>query len=538
MRAFAAVSKDRIPLFIQEDYPVLVDFLAAYYDWMQQGLVADADFLTISDIDQTKDEFLKYFKDNHAKGLPTEIEADTRAIIKHIRELYKSKGTDSAIKALFRAVFNESAEIFYPKTQILHSSDATWVRRRSITINPNGFSNSFFKDSEATIPFGRFYIVSATTLLDGNVRLEISDIKGNLDNETTFTLKNEMFSIIPQVVGVNVITPGSGFVVGEYINLNNNVVVQVREVTRGPITAISVVSGGTGYNGEEPVQLFDAGPLGSAGGIGASAVITQVAGIVTDVTVTNPGSYYSAPPEVFCDSSSGTDAVFEASGNFSGIKSLYVVDSGYSLPGSPWSQTIGTTTLQVVFGNVTEHQGYFANQNGMLSSKTAYLEDEHYYQYYSYVIKSGVNTAQYEKVLRLFAHPAGMKFFGAFLIEELVPSGNLAVVSEFIVDIETLNSGEGSLTFSAYELNLNTQTDSGVRRHQVDRNKFIWFYESTFINRFKDFVIREWEDNKGNNPFYFESTNIQPDCIVQLLTIAPGGTEGYGLDAWGESQYG
>lgn len=518
MRAFAAVSKNRIPLFIQEDYPELVSFLAAYYDWMQQGLATDANFLSISDIDKTKEEFLTYFKDNHAKGLPNTIEADVRAVVKHIRELYKSKGTENAIKFLFKAVFNEEVDVFYPKTQILHSSDATWVRKRSILINPNGQDISFFSNAEAQIPFGRFFIVGAIPVTNGNFLLDISDIKGNLNAVSEFTLKEETFSILPQVTKINVTTPGTGFVVGQYLNLDNGVVAQIREVTRGPVTGVTVVDGGTGYSGTEEVQFFDNGPLGSAGGTGVSASVVQSSGVVTSATLTSGGSYYAAPPAVFCESTSGTDAILIAEGNFSGIKHLDIISGGFDLPLSPWSQTIGTTTLLVEYGNLAEQPGYFANQNGMLSSKTAYLEDEHYYQYYSYVVKTGINTAQYEKVLRLFAHPAGMRFFGSLILESFVESGELSLTgSEFIVDINSIDSGAGTLEFSVVDVNLFSVSSYSVPRYWVDLFKFRWFNESTTISRFSDFTISEWEANKINNPFYYSPTGLQPDCNVILV---------------------
>lgn len=538
MRAFSAVSKNRIPLFIQEDYPELVNFLGAYYDWMQQGMVADADFLTVSDIDKTRDEFLKYFKDNHAKGLPDEIEANLREVLKHIREMYKTKGAENAIKFLFKAVFNENVDIFFPKTQMLHSSDATWIRKRSIVVNPNGKTTSFFKDVEGSIPFGRFYVIGATEQPNGNFLLDVSDIKGDLNLLTEVTIKGEEFQLVKQVAGITINTPGSGFVPGQYITLDNNVLLQVKEVTRGPITSINIVSGGTGYSGTEEVQFFDLGPLGSGGGTGAKATINQTAGVITSVTISNPGSYYQAPPEVLCESSSGTDAELEAVGNFSGLRSLNIIEGGFNLPVNPWTQAVSSANVTVKFANVVEHPGYFANQNGMLSTKTAYIQDEHYYQYYSYVIKSGINTEQYEKVLRLFAHPAGMRFFGTLLLEESVSSGSLEMINEFIVDIERVVSAPGLIELSVYELEVRSSASLGNPRYRVDLYKYNWLYESTFISRFKDFVISEWEANKTNNPFYYSSTTIQPDCIVNLLTIAPAGTSGFGLDGWGETRYG
>lgn len=520
MRAFAAVSKNRIPLFVQEDYPVLVDFLSAYYDWMQQGLITDADFLNISDIDKTKEEFLRYFKDNHAKGLPNTIEADVREVVKHIRELYKAKGTENAIKFLFKAVFNEDVDLFYPKTQILHSSDATWVRKRSVVVSPNGFPVSFFNESEAQIPFGRFYIVGAIEQIDGNYLLDISDIKGNLNAISTFDLKGETFSFVKQVSKISVDVAGDGFVVGELLDLDYGVVAQVREVTRGPVTGINIVSGGTGYNGLESVQFFDNGPLGSAGGTGVTATISQTGGVIDAVILVSGGSYYAAPPAVFCESSSGDDAVLTATGNFSGIKYLDIINGGAGLPVSEWTQVVSGATLTVEFDNLVEHPGYFANQNGMLSSKTAYLEDEHYYQYYSYVIKTGVNTEQYEKILRLFAHPAGMRFFGSLILEELVESGELSLTgSQIIIDINSVNSGAGALEFSMVEVDLVSVSSYSVPLYWTDIYKFQWFNESTSISRFGDFTIASREANKTNNLFYYSPTDMQPDCNVILVTV-------------------
>lgn len=71
------------------------------------------------------------------------------------------------------------------------------------------------------------------------------------------------------------------------------------------LTGFQILNGGTGYTA--PVVTISAPTLST--GINASASITQVAGIITNITLTNAGTGYQFPPSVTITDPNGTKAV-------------------------------------------------------------------------------------------------------------------------------------------------------------------------------------------------------------------------------------
>ena len=65
---------------------------------------------------------------------PQNILADKRKLLKAAREFYTTKGSENSLKFLFRVLYNENAEVFYPKTQILKASDGKWQIPKSVKI--------------------------------------------------------------------------------------------------------------------------------------------------------------------------------------------------------------------------------------------------------------------------------------------------------------------------------------------------------------------------------------------------------------------
>jgi len=65
--------KEQFPLFVQTDYPKLVLFIKAYYEWLEQEgnvgyLTSKLD--TVWDIDRNLEEFYSHFKNTYLDSFP------------------------------------------------------------------------------------------------------------------------------------------------------------------------------------------------------------------------------------------------------------------------------------------------------------------------------------------------------------------------------------------------------------------------------------------------------------------------------------
>ena len=164
--------ESQFPQFYRDEGPNFIAFVKAYYEWMESSYYVNNDDGTILtteeydalgpdlqlnytknnqpinlarklpetlDIDATEEEFIRYFKANYISTLPYNIIADKRLLIKHILELYRSKGTKRAYELLFRLLFNEDIEIYVPNEHIMKSSEAEWYKPQYIEVSDSEF---------------------------------------------------------------------------------------------------------------------------------------------------------------------------------------------------------------------------------------------------------------------------------------------------------------------------------------------------------------------------------------------------------------
>lgn len=117
------------PSFYVDEGPTFVSFVKAYYEWMEQDdnvIGKSRNLLNQFDVDQSMDEFVKNFKQKYLLNFPLLAQTDQRTFIKHASDIYRSKGSERAIELLFRLLFNENIQIYYPSIDILRPSDGKW----------------------------------------------------------------------------------------------------------------------------------------------------------------------------------------------------------------------------------------------------------------------------------------------------------------------------------------------------------------------------------------------------------------------------
>lgn len=120
----------QLPDFIRSENPNFTIFLEKYYEWMEQSNNSIGQIQQLydsKDIDVSNDYYFQKIVDEILPNFPTDILLDKSKFIKHVGEFYRTKGTPESLKFLFKILYNEDIEIFYPKEQILKLSDGKWV---------------------------------------------------------------------------------------------------------------------------------------------------------------------------------------------------------------------------------------------------------------------------------------------------------------------------------------------------------------------------------------------------------------------------
>jgi len=119
--------ESQFPQFFSEDGPNLVEFIKAYYQWMEQvGYATEVSkgILDKADIDKTLDLYVNYFKQEIMADIPDTVLTDRRALAKNIMDFYLTRGTSKSYKLLFRILYDDDVEILLSIDR--HSKSVGW----------------------------------------------------------------------------------------------------------------------------------------------------------------------------------------------------------------------------------------------------------------------------------------------------------------------------------------------------------------------------------------------------------------------------
>lgn len=269
----------QLPEFIRDDpsYQNFVLFVQAYYEWLEENNnVTDRtkNILNYKDIDKTSAEFLDYFYNDFLSYFPKEILADKAKVTKIAKELYKSKGTISSYKFLFRILYNSDVDFFYTKDAVLRASDGKWYVAKSLKLDSTDLN--FLNTNNLKI-FGETTKSLATienSVVAGNkIEIFISDIERLFQSGEFIRIVDSQFQ--------DVLFNGEP--------LRAKIVGQISKITIDPDNR------GLFYQSGDPVVVH--GGLNSPTGIGAVAEVGDTtSGLIERISTLNGGYGYRLPP--------------------------------------------------------------------------------------------------------------------------------------------------------------------------------------------------------------------------------------------------
>jgi len=265
----SSIVASQLPEFVRDEYQTFVDFLKAYYEFLE---TTQKDPITLRDIDTTLDAFITYFKSELAQKLPYST-VDERFLITRIKDLYLAKGSESSFRLLFRILFNKDITLQYPSTQMLRASDGKWNQDVSVFVK-------ILIGSPQTIVGKMVDVVTQTkivrVLVDRRqyVEVEVDRAIRISDDVYEFILDRRFFGtisvgdtlryldsnnnilfnglILPTTSTLTVEQAGTGFKVGDLYNINNfqgyGSIMKVSAVdSAGGISQAQFIKFGTGY---------------------------------------------------------------------------------------------------------------------------------------------------------------------------------------------------------------------------------------------------------------------------------------------------
>jgi hypothetical protein len=425
-----------VPSDLREPAEALIDLLEDYYTHINEIGQPSAEINSMveaRDIDVTKAAYLDLIQKEIARV----------NLYKNLARYYNVRGSKESIELFFKIIFQDNAEVYFPRKDMLIASDGVWlsnVQRPVYSAAPllGVIGNGTGAKAMVTTSNGA---IRRITVSNGGTLYPCptASITGDGTNAVL-----ELYVAGGIVRSIKVLNGGSGYTNATVViaGTSTTLATATAEIVAGAISSVTVTAGGSGYasptvtitgNGSgaaaiaycaggviKHIQMLTYGSgystaniaVGGATGSGAVAAAAIVNGAITQVNPTSYGSGYttakvavngivlddSAPNSTYAQIIPNVDR----SGNDSGQITSYIIadcGQGYTVAGNFLGYSNGT----------------YNESRGFLSDNIK-LQDSYFYQKFSYVIRTGNNFDVWSDTFNKLVHPAGMIFFGEILI--------------------------------------------------------------------------------------------------------------------------
>lgn len=508
--------EQQFPDFVRDDGPNLVAFVKAYYEWAEQAnnfIEVSKNLLEYQDIDNTYDKYLEYFHREIMNSFPRSMLVNKKLFAKHVKDLYRSRGSELSYRLLFRVLFNEEIDFYYPGNDILRASDGRWVEESVIRVSkPRTVEASeFVGQTIEGLNSGAIATVDKTldTISAGEIvnELFLLNIVGTFEDNEKVALQSNtsafgtIISISGPLQSVNLIQGGVNHQPNDLLSFTSASGSGARGqvISTADTSAVqwSIANGGFGYTNNATITIsgvgtgaqfiinsikdteviavpddiiqpilnvvINTGPTFVSAGANTSVVSANLAaanvgtvintalhktnttvGTIDVITTTVYGSGYDTLPtanvfekqiaDMFIPNGfggfKGVDASINASYRAGTIVTLKVTQNGtnynkydvVTIANLSRDDTEDASGSPNVSGNINL-TGKYIDTKGFLSWNNK-LQDNYYYQEFSYEIGSSKFIKAYRKLVKSILHPTGTKMFGRVNIINEVDSSN------------------------------------------------------------------------------------------------------------------
>jgi hypothetical protein len=376
----SSILPSQIPEFIKNDYQVFVSFIEEYYKFLETSndpkLVPFSSY-EFSNVDTTQEFFLDRFRRQFVPDFPKELTYDLqtgkplnlKTLIKRSSEFYRSKGTQNSFNFIFRILFDQDVEFYYPREHMFVVSGAVWKEKKTVKIialnddRPRSMiGNTIYQVNDQGNVIVSARVISCVLYKQSpyNIaELELTEIIGDFDQDSPILCdvviddaeEQLSYYLTLGIISVDITNGGFNYAEGDRVRL---------------VPIEGQIAEGVGFIG----KVDKPGPLGQ----------------ITKIIIVNFGANYE-------QSLSGRYEIQVRTDNGTGFS--------------------GVATSDIFFS----YEGYYTSNNGILCDRS-FIQDNDYYQTHSYEIVSTLPLTAYQDVIKRTVHPAGYKLFGSQIITE------------------------------------------------------------------------------------------------------------------------
>jgi hypothetical protein len=505
--------KSQFPQHIAETESLLIPFMEAYYEWMHnENNIYDVlnNVARLHNIDESLEKFTEEFSKEYLSNFPSDLVTDKSTTIKHINDLYKAKGTPAAVKLLIKLVLGKDSEIYYPSSQILRSSDGEWIQENSIYVTVQ--SGDIFSIVGESVRISTSQLAFDTVV----ERVKLTKYTGiyevflerkliyDITENSILTFNDVVAQSKSTITSHKVVQGGSGFRVGQIFEVESaegsGTIVKVKSITsNGGIKSVQIIRFGYGYQSEFIIGLNSS--------VRDANILTQFPDLsdtvdgISDEGMINLSDYFE----------------------YNYIDGTYAGQVLTTFKDNPSINNDGSEArIKFSLGNKLKYPGYYNSVKGFLSN-SIYLQDNFYYQIYSYVVKIDEILDKYKDKVLNTVHPAGLKLFGEYTLNN---NFNLNTKLTFILNFfrvvldETISLQENVYKMFSKSL-VDTSTPVDATSIQLDRflDETILASDVSFnsFTKFTSDVFNVSDDSTYNLEKYLQDNQIVSESYsIQL----------------------
>ena len=286
--------------------------------------------LDYRNLETSIDQYVDYLRDELYPSIPVTYYGDKRAVAARFKELFISKSNEDSYRFLFKLLYNDNIDFYYPGTDVLRISDGNFektqiIRTIATATGTNALGNPF--DRDIFLFLNKTIRGQSSGFLANVVDIKKFFIGSREVAEMTLKLVSGTFTAGEDIVdidddnlvttiygiinGVTIIDGGSGYEEGDAITIvgdGSEAQARVSSIKESPISALTVNTIGHGYQLDTAATIDNTG----TGGSGFIVRVTELAntysvtsgsntytvGEVSQVSVINRGEGYFKKPSI------------------------------------------------------------------------------------------------------------------------------------------------------------------------------------------------------------------------------------------------
>lgn len=284
---------------------------------------ASGNLLNYKNIETSIDEYVDYLREELYPSIPASYYGDKKLVAQYFKDFYESKSNEQSYRFLFKLLYDEDIDFYYPGTDILRISDGKFEKTQIIRTSPVGtgsltdiflFLNKTIRGQTSeflanVVDIKKFFIgtveVAEMTLKLVSGVFTAGETIVDIDNS------NLTSTVLGIVSGVTVIDGGSGYQVDDIVTIagdGSEAQAKVSSIKESPISALSVNTIGHGYqlNTEAIVNnsgtggtgfLFEVSELANTYTV-TSGANTYTVGEISKLSIINRGEGYFKKPSI------------------------------------------------------------------------------------------------------------------------------------------------------------------------------------------------------------------------------------------------